>query len=151
MTIARTATADIITATATDHGGPYTTHTAHKEAMFTRNGVASLRMQLAGILRDPDALNTMAILLGQQLLHAAETTWDGAEVSVEIAGRLTSSGNPEHVTMQVTRLHTGYRKPYVLSIGADGWSLHAPGSTDEQIATGEAPPLCNGPHAPEAK
>lgn len=29
--------------------------------------------------------------------------------------------------------------------GDGGWSLHAPGSTDEQIATGEAPYLVSGP------
>jgi len=28
--------------------------------------------------------------------------------------------------------------------GDGGWSLHAPGSTDEDIATGEAPPLVTG-------
>ena len=29
--------------------------------------------------------------------------------------------------------------------GDGGWSLHAPGSTDEDIATGEAPALTSGP------
>ena len=29
--------------------------------------------------------------------------------------------------------------------GDGGWSLHAPGSTDEDIATGDAPPLTSGP------
>jgi hypothetical protein len=28
--------------------------------------------------------------------------------------------------------------------GDGGWSLHAPGSTDEDIATGNAPPLLTG-------
>ena len=31
--------------------------------------------------------------------------------------------------------------------GDGGWSLHAPGSTDEDIATGEAPSLTSGPNA----
>jgi len=26
-----------------------------------------------------------------------------------------------------------------------GWSLHAPGSTDDEIACGDAPPLLSGP------
>ena len=29
--------------------------------------------------------------------------------------------------------------------GDGGWSLHAPGTTDEDIATGEAPALTSGP------
>jgi hypothetical protein len=29
--------------------------------------------------------------------------------------------------------------------GDGGWSLHAPGSTDEQIACGDAPYLASGP------
>jgi hypothetical protein len=29
-------------------------------------------------------------------------------------------------------------------MGDGGWSLHAPGSTDEQIASGDAPPLVSG-------
>lgn len=33
----------------------------------------------------------------------------------------------------------------VICKSADGWSLHAPGSTDEQIADGTAPPLADGP------
>jgi hypothetical protein len=28
--------------------------------------------------------------------------------------------------------------------GDGGWSLHAPGSTDEDIASGDAPPLLSG-------
>jgi hypothetical protein len=32
----------------------------------------------------------------------------------------------------------------VLCRSADGWSLHAPGSTDEQIANGDAPYLVSG-------
>lgn len=31
---------------------------------------------------------------------------------------------------------------------ADGWSLHAPGSTDEEIATGDAPLLSHGEGTP---
>lgn len=34
----------------------------------------------------------------------------------------------------------------VLCESADGWSLHAPGSTDEQIAQGDAPYLVTGEH-----
>lgn len=30
-------------------------------------------------------------------------------------------------------------------MGDGGWSLHAPGATDEQIAEGEALPLLDGP------
>lgn len=33
---------------------------------------------------------------------------------------------------------------FTLCESVDGWSLHAPGSTDEEIATGEAPPLASG-------
>lgn len=33
---------------------------------------------------------------------------------------------------------------YVSCESADGWSLHAPGSTDEQIASGDAPALVTG-------
>ena len=29
--------------------------------------------------------------------------------------------------------------------GDGGWSLHAPGSTDDEIASGDAPPLVSGP------
>lgn len=36
----------------------------------------------------------------------------------------------------------------VLCTSADGWSLHAPGSTDEQIATGDAPYLVSGDGEP---
>lgn len=36
----------------------------------------------------------------------------------------------------------------VLCESADGWSLHAPGSTDEQIASGDAPYLLSGPGTP---
>ena len=38
--------------------------------------------------------------------------------------------------------------PFVLcrsDTGDGGWSLHAPGSTDEQIAEGDAPPFVSGP------
>lgn len=34
---------------------------------------------------------------------------------------------------------------FVVCESADGWSLHAPGSTDEEIARGDAPPLVSGP------
>lgn len=33
---------------------------------------------------------------------------------------------------------------FVTCESADGWSLHAPGSTDEQIANGDAPALVDG-------
>lgn len=33
---------------------------------------------------------------------------------------------------------------------ADGWSLHAPGSTDEEIACGDAPYLLTGVGVPTA-
>ena len=33
---------------------------------------------------------------------------------------------------------------FVLCESADGWSLHAPGSTDEAIASGDAPVLVCG-------
>lgn len=33
----------------------------------------------------------------------------------------------------------------VLCESADGWSLHAPGSTDDDIASGDAPALADGP------
>lgn len=36
----------------------------------------------------------------------------------------------------------------VLCESADGWSLHAPGSTDEEIASGDAPYLVSGPGKP---
>jgi hypothetical protein len=38
---------------------------------------------------------------------------------------------------------------YVLCQSADGWSLHAPGSTDEQIASGDAPPIITGAGEPD--
>lgn len=38
----------------------------------------------------------------------------------------------------------------VLCQSADGWSLHAPGSTDEAIASGDAPYLVRGPGEPTA-
>ncbi len=36
----------------------------------------------------------------------------------------------------------------VLCESADGWSLHAPGSTDEDIANGDAPYLVSGEGEP---
>lgn len=36
----------------------------------------------------------------------------------------------------------------VLCESADGWSLHAPGSTDEDIASGDAPYLLSGDGSP---
>ena len=36
---------------------------------------------------------------------------------------------------------------FVVCESADGWSLHAPGSTDEAIDDGSAPPLADGPWA----
>jgi hypothetical protein len=36
----------------------------------------------------------------------------------------------------------------VLCQSPDGWSLHAPGSTDEDIATGDAPYILCGPGEP---
>lgn len=36
----------------------------------------------------------------------------------------------------------------VLCESADGWSLHAPGSTDAQIASGDAPYLVSGEGVP---
>jgi hypothetical protein len=36
----------------------------------------------------------------------------------------------------------------VLCQSADGWSLHAPGSTDEEIASGDAPYLLSGSGEP---
>ncbi len=38
-----------------------------------------------------------------------------------------------------------YTDDLVLCTSADGWSLHAPGSTDEDIASGDAPYLVTGP------
>lgn len=38
----------------------------------------------------------------------------------------------------------------VLCQSADGWSLHAPGSTDEDIASGDAPYIVSGPGEPTA-
>ncbi len=40
------------------------------------------------------------------------------------------------------------KKDLVLCESADGWSLHAPGSTDEQIADGDAPYLVSGEGRP---
>src|SRR5690606_6718182 len=37
------------------------------------------------------------------------------------------------------------RGELVVCESPDGYSLHAPGSTDEQIASGDAPPLVSGP------
>lgn len=37
-----------------------------------------------------------------------------------------------------------------LCVSPDGWSLHAPGSTDEQIADGSAPYLASGEGEPSA-
>lgn len=39
----------------------------------------------------------------------------------------------------------------VLCESPDGWSLHAPGSTDEQIASGAAPALADGPWTDETR
>lgn len=36
----------------------------------------------------------------------------------------------------------------VLCESPDGWSLHAPGSTDEDIASGDAPYILSGPGEP---
>lgn len=36
----------------------------------------------------------------------------------------------------------------ILCQSADGWSLHAPGSTDEDIASGDAPYLASGEGQP---
>lgn len=36
----------------------------------------------------------------------------------------------------------------VLCESPDGWSLHAPGSTDEEIACGDAPYILSGPGKP---
>lgn len=38
----------------------------------------------------------------------------------------------------------------VVCQSADGWSLHTPGSTDEEIAAGEAPYLLSGDGEPTA-
>lgn len=40
------------------------------------------------------------------------------------------------------------RDDLVLCQSADGWSLHAPGSTDEDIASGDAPYLASGDGEP---
>jgi len=40
---------------------------------------------------------------------------------------------------------TPYAADLVLCESPDGWSLHAPGSTDEAIACGDAPYLVSGP------
>lgn len=37
------------------------------------------------------------------------------------------------------------RTKFVVCESVDGWSLHAPDSTDEEIACGDAPPLVSGP------
>lgn len=39
-------------------------------------------------------------------------------------------------------LHDG--EPHVECFSSDGWSLHAPGSTDGEIATGDAPVIYSG-------
>lgn len=44
-----------------------------------------------------------------------------------------------------------YTNEFVRCDSPDGWSLHAPGSTDEQIATGDAPPLVSGEGEPTAE
>jgi hypothetical protein len=36
----------------------------------------------------------------------------------------------------------------VLCESPDGWSLHAPGSTDEDISSGDAPYILSGPGEP---
>jgi len=38
----------------------------------------------------------------------------------------------------------------VLCESADGWSLHAPGSSDDEIAAGDAPYLVSGEDEPSA-
>lgn len=53
---------------------------------------------------------------------------DGGRGVIEIDGRACYVESPD----------------LVLCESADGWSLHAPGSTDEQIASGDAPPLASG-------
>lgn len=45
-------------------------------------------------------------------------------------------------------MHTRNAEELVLCESPDGWSLHAPGSTDEEIATGDAPYLVSGPGEP---
>lgn len=39
---------------------------------------------------------------------------------------------------------------FVICRSRDGWSLHAPGATDEEIAAGDAPYLVCGPGEPVA-
>jgi hypothetical protein len=42
-------------------------------------------------------------------------------------------------------LHSTMSDDFVPCESADGWSLHAPGSTDAEIASGDAPALVSGP------
>lgn len=40
------------------------------------------------------------------------------------------------------------KSKFVVCQSADGFSLHRPGATDEEIATGDEPPLVSGPGTP---
>lgn len=49
----------------------------------------------------------------------------------------------------MTNTRTTYTaRDLVLCESADGWSLHAPGSTDDAIANGDAPYIIDGPGEP---
>lgn len=60
------------------------------------------------------------------------------------AGRKLSELS-SHELARILRGEEATSNELVICESADGWSLHAPGSTDEQIASGDAPPLADGP------
>lgn len=89
----------------------------------------------------------MTITITPDLPYYAAT----ADCAWETARRIAEQMGPEHVetvdrAAALAAAEAATADDLVLCTSADGWSLHAPGSTDDEIAAGDAPYLISGPH-----
>lgn len=64
---------------------------------------------------------------------------------------MSDTTNPGYAIVNARREIAPDASDLVLCESADGWSLHAPGSTDEEIASGDAPYLVCGEGEPTAE
>lgn len=65
-----------------------------------------------------------------------------------VGGGTDADGNPTQGTAEDWHITPVMKAGLVVCRSADGWSLHAPGSTDEEIASGDLPYLACGEGEP---
>lgn len=97
--------------------------------------------------------HTPADIEADSIEAAAELALDWAEGEVNPSSYGPRRGAALALTLQVClcerKVYDTTANDLVLCESADGWSLHAPGSTDDDIARGDAPYLVAGDGSPD--